>query len=141
MLLLGSDHRRSEARTELRQIGSHFDLLDAIGRVQMALYGGDRHHSLVRRAQLGFSFLGRHRTRLQEQDAGDDLQAVGDPVLHFAQQRLLLLQQLFGVLQQPLLLLLDHSAFSNVLDRQQDHAAPAGFVPNRKRVELDRAPA
>ncbi len=60
---------------------------------------------------------------------------------HLAEQGLLLLEQFFGVLEQPLLLHLGNAAFSNVLDREQDHPAGDAFVANGKGVELDRAPA
>ncbi len=39
-------------------------------------------------------FLGLHGPRLEQKNAGDDLQAVGDAVLHLLQQHLLLPEQL-----------------------------------------------
>jgi hypothetical protein len=38
-----------------------------------------------------------YRTRLQQKNAGDDLQAVGNPVLHFLQEYFLLPQQFLGL--------------------------------------------
>jgi hypothetical protein len=41
-----------------------------------------------------------HRARLQQKNAGDDVQAVGNPVLHFLQEYFLLPQQLLGLSQE-----------------------------------------
>src|SRR6185503_19124162 len=79
--------------------------------------------------------------RLQQKDAGDDLQAVRNPMAHLAQQRALLLEDLLGMFEQVLLLLLRYAPVGDVLDRQQNHPAVAAFVADREGVELDRAPA
>ena len=62
----------------------------------MALHLGHRHDALMGILEVLASFLGGDRPSLQQQYAGDDLQAVGDPVLHFAKQHILLAQQIFG---------------------------------------------
>jgi hypothetical protein len=60
-------------------------------------------------------------------------------MLHLPQQGPLLLKQLFGVLQQPLFLLLAQTARGDVLDREQDHPAAQRLVTNGQSIELDRA--
>ena len=109
--------------------------------MQMALHRGDRHHPLVRRAQLVLCLLRRHGARFQKQDAGDDLQAVGDAVPHLAQQGPLLLKQFLGMLRELLFLLFDDAAIRNVLDRQQDHPAGGAFVADWQCVELEGSSA
>jgi len=61
--------------------------------VQMLLNGGDRQDALMRVFQLQPRFLRLDGSRLDQQDAGDDLQAVGDAVLHLLQQHVLFPQQ------------------------------------------------
>jgi len=56
----------------------------------MPLHGGDRHHPLVRILEMSASFLGLHLARALHQQTCDDLEAVGDTVLHFLQQDRLL---------------------------------------------------
>ena len=58
----------------------------------MLLHGGDGHDAAMRVLQMLARFFRRHGPRFQHQDAGDDLQAVDDAVLHFLQQHLLLLR-------------------------------------------------
>ena len=62
----------------------------------MLLNGGDRHDAAMRVLQMLAGFLGGHGARLEHQDAGDDLQAVDDAVLHLRQQHFLLLQKIVG---------------------------------------------
>ena len=62
--------------------------------MQLPLHGGNRHNPLVRVLQMKTRLLGLHRLRLQQNDARDDLQAVGNPVLQFFQQHVFLSQQL-----------------------------------------------
>src|SRR6185437_3660708 len=50
-----------DAGAELGQIGPHLYVLDALRRLQMALYRRHRHHSLVRGAQFVLGFLRRDR--------------------------------------------------------------------------------
>jgi hypothetical protein len=49
--------------------------------MQMLLNGGNRQNTLMGTLQLQSCLLRLDGTRLDEKDAGDDLQAVGDPVL------------------------------------------------------------
>ena len=62
----------------------------------MLLHGGDRHDAAVGVLQMLAGFLGGHGARLEHQDAGDDLQAVDDAVLHLGQQHFLLLEKIVG---------------------------------------------
>ena len=55
----------------------------------MLLQHGDRHHAIVRVTQMLARFGRLHLARTLQQDAGDDLQAVGHAVLDFMQQQLL----------------------------------------------------
>src|SRR6185437_7260792 len=58
-------------------------------------------------------------------------------VAHLAQQGLLLLQQLLGMFEQPLFLLISDSTLGNVLDGEEDHSACPGLVANGQGVELN----
>ena len=70
------------------------DRLASTGDMQMLLHGGDRQNPLMRVLQLQPRLLRLDGARLDEQDAGDDLQAVGDAVLHLLQQHFLFPHQL-----------------------------------------------
>lgn len=48
----------------------------------MALHFGYRHDPLVGIFQMLARFLGSDRAGLQQQDAGNNLQAIGNPMLH-----------------------------------------------------------
>ena len=100
----------------------------------MLLHGGDRQNALMRVLQLQPRLLRLDGSRLDEKDAGDDLQAVGDAVLHLLQQHLLFPHQLF---EPPL----DATAVSNILERQQDGAVGALFVKYLANVQQHDAPA
>ena len=60
----------------------------------MVLHRRHGHDAAMGVLQVQPGLVGLDRAGLQQQDAGDDLQAVGDAVLHLLQQRLLLGQQL-----------------------------------------------
>ena len=101
--------------------------------MQMPLHGGNRQHALMRIFQLQPGLLRLDRARLDEQDAGDDLQAVGDPVLDLLQQHVLFPHQL---LEPPL----DRAPVGNVLEGKQDGGMGALLVENLARVEQHGAP-
>jgi hypothetical protein len=109
--------------------------------MEMALDRGDRHHPLVRVAQLQPGLLRADGARLEQQDAGDDLEAVGNPVLHLPKKRLLLRQQPLGLLEQVLLLALDCAPLGNVLERNEDRRAGLVLVADEPRVEQHCASA
>jgi hypothetical protein len=52
----------------------------------MLLQGGDGHHALVRVEQVSAGLVGLHLAGALHQNAGDDLQAVGDAVLELLQK-------------------------------------------------------
>ena len=77
--------------------------------------------------------LGRlHRTRLHQKDAGDDLQAVGHPVLQFLEQHPLLSQQLF-------LFALEDALPGNIRDAEQNGRIEPALVENLAGVQEHRA--
>ena len=57
------------------------------------MHGRHRHNPLLRVHEMQPRVLRLHCPCLQRKDACDDLQAVSNAVLHFLQQRVLLLQQ------------------------------------------------
>ena len=72
----------------------------------MLLHRGHRHDAAMGVLQMLAGFLRGHGPRLEHQDAGDDLQAVDDAVLHLRQQHFLLLQKVVGAKLQQLLFVL-----------------------------------
>jgi hypothetical protein len=71
---------------------------------------------------------------LQQENAGDDLQAIGDAMLHLLQQQLLLTHKLrqFPLHRAPL---------ADVLDGQQQGRVRFALGENRPRIEQHGAPA
>ena len=96
--------------------------------MQMLLDGGDRQNALMRILQLQSRLLRLDGPRLDEEDAGDDLQAVGDAVLHLLQQHVLFPQQLLH-------LPLDGAPIGNVLECQQHGAVGALLIKNLARIQ------
>ena len=92
MTVLG--HRGCKRLAQSNEIRADFDLRAVARSQQLLLYGRHRHNPLPRLLEMPPRFLGLHRSRFERQDAGNDLQAVGDAVLHLLQQRLFLLQQI-----------------------------------------------
>ncbi len=76
------------------------------------MHGRQRHDSFMGVPQVQSRLLRLHRPRLEQENGGDDLQAVCDAVLHLLDQHLLLSQQL-------VLLKLGISPLGYVLDRQE----------------------
>jgi hypothetical protein len=105
-----ADHRGGQAGAKLGQIGADLDLVDAARGVQVRLHLGHRDHPLVGVLQVEAGLLGGDGPGLEQQDAGDDLQAVGDPVLHFLRADLFLAQQFQGALE--------HACFSRSTTRR-----------------------
>ena len=103
----------------------------------MTLHRCDRHHPLMGRPQLILGFLGGDRARFQQQYAGDYLQAVGDTMSHLAEKGLLLFEQFLGMLQQPLLLLLDFAPLGNVANCEEHHFTAKALVANGEGIKLD----
>ena len=109
--------------------------------MKVRLHRGHRHHPFVRVAQVLATFVGGDDPGLKQQDRGDDLQAVGDPVLHFLEQDALLAQQLLGLLQQFRLGALADAAGGDVGEGQQDRPVGAGLVEQHAGVEQHGASA
>ena len=78
--------------------------------------------------QLQPRFLRLDGSRLDQQDTGDDLQAVGDAVLHLLQQHVLFPQQFLD-------LPLDRAPRSDVLECQQDRTVGPFLVEDLARVQ------
>src|SRR5665213_1378399 len=108
--------------------------LTVTGGVQMLLDGRDRKNPLMRVFQLQPRLFRLDGPRLDEKDAGDDLQAVGDTVLQFFQQHVLFLHQF-------LYLLLYGAAVGNILEGQQHGAVGVLLVEYLSDVEQHDAPA
>ena len=62
--------------------------------MQMLLNGSYRENALMRILQLQSRFLRLDGPRLDKKNAGNNLQTVGDTMLHFLQQHVLFQQQL-----------------------------------------------
>ncbi len=77
----------------------------------------------MRVLQVTAGFFGLHRAGLQQENAGDDLQAVGDPVLHLLHQHFPLAQQAVLLQQEGGVGLLDEPRVGHVIDGQQDAGA------------------
>ncbi len=80
---------RSRAGSPTREIGMHFDVAILGGR-QHPLQGGNGHYAVVGVLEAPPGLFGLRLARILEQDAGDDLKAVGDPVPDFLQQNVVL---------------------------------------------------
>ena len=100
----------------------------------MLLHGGHRQHAPVRVLQLQARFLRLHGARLDEKDAGDDLQAVGDAMLHLLQQQVFFLHQLLHL---PFHL----APASDVLERQQNGGVRSRLVEHLARIQQHVAPS
>ncbi len=133
--LILADHGGGQAGAKRGQIGPDLDLIDAAHGVQVGLDRGDRHDALMGVLQMVAGFLGGHDPGLQHQDAGDDLQAVGDAVLHFLEQDPVPAQQVLGLLEQLLLFHLDRPARRDVGEGEQDRRVRAGVVEHLARVQ------
>ena len=88
------NHRVSKAVAQLRQIGTDFDAVAQPRGLELLLHGCYRHHPLVGVPQVLPRLLRLHGPRFEHENARDDLQAIGDAVLHLLKQHLLLPQQL-----------------------------------------------
>ena len=65
-----------------------------IGRLEVLLHRGDRDDPAVRVLQMQAGFRRLNDPRLHQQNAGDDLEAVGDAVAHLRKQRVSLREEL-----------------------------------------------
>ena len=74
------------------------------------------------------------RPRFQKENAGDDLEAVVDPMMHLLEQEVLLAQQLVLLAFQP-------APRRHVLDRHQQARAVVALIEHLPRVQQHAAPA
>ena len=79
------NHRGRKAFAKLCKIYAQRDVV-RVRTGQVALYGGDRHDPLMGVLEVPAHFFRLHFSRALHQNAGDDLQAVGDAMLNLAQQ-------------------------------------------------------
>ncbi len=94
-------------------------LKDAVGHAEMLLDGGDGHDPRMRILQMKARLFRGDGARLEQDDAGDDLKAVGDAMLHFVEQQWLLLQQFLGAAQELCLLPLDRPGHGDIPKGQE----------------------
>ena len=129
------NHRVLKAGAQLREIGTDFDAIAQPRRLELLLHGCYRRHPLVCIPQVLPRFLRLHGSRLEHENARDDLQAVGDAVLHLLKQHLLLPQQL-------ILFALRVAPSGYVFDRQQEQGRVGVFLLEYlARVEQKGAPS
>jgi hypothetical protein len=82
--------------------------------VKVRLHSRDRHDPPMRVNEMQTCLFRWYRTRLQQKNAGNDLQAVRNPVLHFLQEYFLLMQQLLGLSQKVRLIALRFAALEDI---------------------------
>jgi len=105
------DHGSAKAFAELLKIAAQLDCAQPRGR-KLLLQGRDRHNPVVGIMQMASCFFGLHPPGALHQHTGDDLEAVGDPVLK-------LLEQYGFLAQQVVLELLADPGLGDVGDRQE----------------------
>src|SRR5580704_19207914 len=107
--------------------------------MQLFLHGSNRQDTLVRVFQMKTRLFRLHRTRLHQNDARDDLQAIGNSVLQFLKQRVFLSQQPVLLSQQLVLFALQDAPLSDILHAEQNGRAGAALVENLTGVQAHRA--
>src|ERR1700730_1474437 len=95
----------------------------------------------MRGLQMLPGFLRGHGARLQHQDAGDDLKAVGDTVLQLPEQHVLLPEQLLRPPQQLFLLAFDGPPLGDILESKKKGRARVIRVEHRAGVQEHDAAA
>jgi hypothetical protein len=88
---------------------------------EVPLNFGHRHDALVRVLQMSARFERRHSAGFDEENAGDDLKAIGDAMLHLLQQQILLTHQLIALALQGL-------PIGHVLEGEQNVGAVVVFI-------------
>src|SRR5580658_10291044 len=107
--------------------------------MQLFLHGSNRQDTLVRVFQMETRLFRLHRACLQQNDACDDLQAIGNSMLQFLEQRLLLPQQPVLLSQQFVLFALQDAPFGDILHAEQNGRAGAALVEHLAGVQAHRA--
>src|SRR3546814_20741895 len=80
------DHRSTEAFAELGEIATQFDIAEPRCG-ELLLKGRDRHYAVVGVVEIASCLLGLHTPRALHEHAGDDLEAVGNAMLEFLEDR------------------------------------------------------
>src|SRR6202045_681461 len=107
--------------------------------MQLFLQGSDRQDTLVRVFQMKPRLFRLHRARLHQNDAGDDLQAIGNAMLQFLEQRFFLSQQPVLLSQQLVLFALQDAPLGDILHAEQNSRAGAALVEHLAGVQAHRA--
>ena len=114
-------HRVADAAAQVGEVASEFDITE-IRTGQLPLHGRDRHDPLVGVAQVVAALVRAHLAHPLHQHAGDDLQAVGCPVLDLLHQDRL-------VADEVILLPFAGTRVSDILNGQkQSDAVPVAVV-------------
>jgi hypothetical protein len=122
------------------------DLVVTLGCVKMVLHGHYRHDALVRIVKMLAGLFRGHGARLQHQDAGDDLKAVGDTMLQLPEQHVFLPEQLLRLPQQLFLLAFDGPPLGDILEGKKKGRVSVGKRresrdPRQARPELRKITA
>jgi hypothetical protein len=102
--------------------------------VQLLLNGCNRHDALVGILEMETRLFRLHGPRLEQKNAGDNLKAIGDAVLHFLEQNLLGLKQI-------VLFSIGLATTSHVLHCQQNGAGRTILIKYSAGVEQHHAAA
>ncbi len=125
------DHRGADAVAQFGEIALQAHIAQP-GRGQLVLDRGDGHHAVMGVVEVAARLGRRHPAGALHQDGGDDLQAVGDPMLQLLKQHRLLAEQ---VVLQPF----GEPRVGDVGHRQEEaHVGRIGVV---KSVGRDHQPA
>ena len=89
--------------------------------MELPLYGCYRYDAIMNVLQKRARLFGTDRICFHQNDAGNDLQAIGDPVLNFFQQHIFLLQQI-------VLFLLQFAPHGDIFNSEQNGRLGAFLV-------------
>jgi hypothetical protein len=84
-LIVVADHRRADAAAQIGEVGAQLDITQR-GCGEMLLERRHGHNSVMGVMKVETSFIRLDPARTQQEHAGDNLEAVGDPVLKLLQQ-------------------------------------------------------
>ncbi len=96
--------------------------------MQVLLDGADRKNALMRVLQLQSCLFRLNRARLDQENAGYDLQAIGDTVLHFLEQHVFFPQEF-------LYLRLNGTPAGNVLECQKHGGVGLVLIEDLARIQ------
>ncbi len=122
---------------DIGEIVAEIESLDLAGAIQPLMRAGNGGNAGDGLLQLIARLLCRRRRGLQAEHAGDELQAVGDPVIAFLKQKLLLLQRRLEIALEPLAF--DRHA-QQVGGAAQEGDVVLGELPFGTAVDLENPP-